>query len=242
MSSTPVVTRNAPHAPVSARSFPVVLAVWTVGWMTGVGPALAAPVLTSAEARIAFELPSSCTVELALAIDGASQVEHRVESLDGSRVALLAVTGAIQEGEPRAVGRTLSLRLTPSQPTYTLRYRVQQPAARRDRCPVWLPSIPADGRSKNVRLIVQLPAGATAGGTMPGFAWTGAGGAATLGHLPAFVRVAYAEAGGTPPWDVSRVMDVVTVAALAAASALWLRRRRARAARRLPPVAAGAAE
>ena len=210
----------------------------------GVAPAtaLAAPVLAAADARIRFESPTACTVELALTIEGASQVEHRVEAVDGSRVELLQVSGAAQVGEPRTVGRTLALQLAPSQPAYVLRYRVQQPESRRERCPLWLPSIPADGRSRNVRLTVQLPAGATPGGTMPGFAWNGDRGDATLGHLPAFVRVAYAEAGRTPPWDVSRVMDVITLATLAVASALWLVRKRASGARGLPSRPAGAGE
>ena len=158
--------------------------------------ALGAPVLASADARIRIESPTACAVELAVTVEGASQVEHRVEAVEGSRVELLQVTRrGCRLAEPRRVGRTLSLVVTPGQPAYTLRYHVQQPDSRRDRCPLWLPAVPADGRSRNVRLTVQLPAGATPGGTMPGFVWTGDRGETTLGHLPAFVRVAYAEAG-----------------------------------------------
>lgn len=210
------------HQPFPTRG---ILACWLL--VCGAPAALAAPVLASADARIRIESPTACTVELAITIAGASQVEHRIEAVDGSRVELLEVSGAAQIGETRVVGRTLSLQLARSQPAYALRYRVQQPEWRRERCPLWLPSIPADGRSRNVRLTVQLPAGATPGGTLPGFAWIGERGEATLGHLPAFVRVVYAEAGRTPPWDVSRVMDVITLATLAVASALWLARKRA---------------
>jgi hypothetical protein len=209
------------------RAFPTAM---FGGWLAAMLPvsSQAAPVLASAEARIRIESPTACTVDLTITIEGASQVEHRVEAVDGSRVELLQVSGAVQVGDIRTVGRTRSLLLAPGQPAYALRYRVQQPDWRRERCPLWLPTIPADGRSRNVHLTVELPAGAMPGGTMPGFRWTGERGETTLGHLPAFVRVAYAEAGRTPPWDVSRVMDVITLATLALASALWLVRKRAR--------------
>ena len=204
--------------------------------------AFGAPVLASADARIRIESPTACSVELAVTVEGASQVEHRVEAVEGSRVELLQVSGAAQVGDPRRVGHTLSLVVTPAQPAYTLHYRVQQPDSRRDRCPLWLPAVPADGQSRNVRLTVQLPGGATPGGTMPGFVWSGDRGETTLGHLPAFVRVAYADAGRTPPWDVSRVMDAITLATLAVATALWMFRKRAPAPRTAPPTAAGAGE
>ena len=63
---------------------------------------------------------------------------------------------------------------------------------------------------------------------MPTFAWTGTQGSATLPHLPAFVIVPYAAAGGSRPWDVSRVMDAVAIGTLVFASAVWLRRQKGR--------------
>ena len=57
------------------------------------------------------------------------------------------------------------------------------------RCPIWLPTTPADGRSRAVRLIATLPSGASPSGTMPSFAWVDGTG---TGHArpPAGVRAA----------------------------------------------------
>jgi hypothetical protein len=186
--------------------------------------ACAAPVLRAAEARIEFQSPTACTVELALSVDGAAEVEHRVEVVDGARVELIALHGATAAGAPRMVGRTRALVLRPDAATYTLRYAVEQPASRASRCPLWVPSVPADGRSQSVRLSVRLPAGALAAGTMPGLAWSANEGAVTLGHLPAFVRVPYAMPGQPKPLDIALVMDLVAIVTLVVASAAWARR------------------
>jgi len=190
--------------------------------------AAAAPVLASAEARIAFSAPAVCEVTLILSVLGAADVEHRLETLEGSRTTPVDVQGADRVGEVRAIGRTQSLVVRPRGEPYTLRYRVTQPDDRPYRCPVWLPAVPADGRSRNMRLSVTVPAGASANGTMPSFAWTGTSGEATLGHLPAFVIVPFAAAGQQRPWDVSRVMDAAAVGTLVLASAMWLRRQKGR--------------
>jgi hypothetical protein len=195
--------------------------------------AMAAPVLTAAEAVIRFTSSTQCEVTLTLAVSGAAEVEHRLELLEGAHVELTSVAGAAAASSPRTIGRTSALVLAPAKPgaTYTIAYRVTQAPARPYRCPVWLPTAPADGRSRNVQLHVHVPAGARPGGTMPGFVWTGERGQATLGHLPAFVRVPFTAAGAQPSWDVSRVMDVVTLLVLAGASGLWLRRARGAGAR-----------
>ena len=88
--------------------------------------------------------------------------------------------------------------------------------------------MPADGRSQAVALRVRIPAGAIAAGTMPGLAWVGEEGTATLGHLPAFVRVPYAMPGESMPLNIAFVMDVVAIATLVLASAAWARRGLAR--------------
>ena len=193
-------------------------------WLLAV-PATAAPVLAAADVRIAFSAPTVCAATLTLAVSGATEVEHRLEALEGSRTELVEVGGGAQVGEVREIGRTLALVIRPAAASYTIRYRVVQADDRPFRCPIWLPTAPADGRSRNVHLNVAVPDGTSANGTMPSFAWHGPDGAATLGHLPAFVIVPFAAAGGTRPWDVSRVMDAAAVGTLVLASAVWLRRR-----------------
>lgn len=187
----------------------------------------AAPVLTAAEAVIRFTSPLQCDVRLTLAVSGgAADVEHRLELLEGARVELTSVEGAAEARPARDVGRTRALVLAPATPgaAYSISYRVAQTAARPHRCPLWLPTAPADGRSRNVRLTVHLPGDSVAAGTMPAFTWAGAVGTAVVPHLPAFVVVTYTAAGAHRPWDVSRVMDAVALGTLALASAIWLRR------------------
>ncbi len=187
----------------------------------------AAPVLTAADVQVAVTSPLACAVTLAVTIDGAPPtVEHRLEVLEGARATLDGLDGAAA-APPAAVGRTLALQVTPSSATYTLRYRVTQPEAGAFRCPVWLPVTPADGRSRAVRVAATLPEGAAAVGTFPAFAWRGTTGTVTLGHVPAFVRVPFAGADVTPPWNLARLMDGVSLGVLAAASLLWWRRSRA---------------
>jgi hypothetical protein len=189
-------------------------------------PLAAAPRLRAADARIEFSSPTSCTVELAVTVDGATEVEHRIEAAEGAAIELIEVRGATTAGEPRTIGRTRALLLRPSSSPYTLHYSVSQPPARSGRCPLWVPAAPSDGRTRSVQLRVRIPDGATAGGTMPGFEWAGAAGTATIGHLPAFVRVPFAAPGQPAPWDIAAVMDAVSVATLILASALWMRRGR----------------
>jgi hypothetical protein len=186
---------------------------------------LAAPLLRAADARIAFLSPVSCRVELSVTIEGASQVEHRVEVADGARVTLLAVDGGTHDG-PKTIGRTHAIVVQPNADLYTLRYTVDQPSSRAERCPLWVPAVPADGHSASVRIGVRIPDGATAVGTMPQFTWEGQEGTTRIGHLPAFVRVPYAMAGSPRPWNVAAVMDTVSVLTLVVASLLWARRRR----------------
>ena len=192
--------------------------------MLGGSPALGAPgVLRSAEAEITVTSPVACEVRLTLAIDGAAAIEHRLATLDGSQVTLIEAPGA---DPARDVGRTRALVVRPSSPTYTIHYRVVQPTAGAFRCPLWLPTTPADGRSRSVRITAGLPAGAQPSGTMPAFAWTNGVGTATLGHMPAFVRLPYEAAGVRAPWNLARLMDGVSVGVLALASLIWLRRSR----------------
>jgi hypothetical protein len=179
----------------------------------------AAPRLTAADVFIAIDSPTSCEVTLKLAVDGAAEIEHRIEAPDGSRVELLEVRDARPAGAVQTIGRTQSLVVRPDGSGYRLRYRVLQHAA--DRCPIWLPIAPADGRSRAVRIAVELPSGSGADDSMPAFQWTGARGETTIGHLPSIVRVAYGPADQRRAWSITRVMDALAIVVFAGASAAW---------------------
>jgi hypothetical protein len=185
----------------------------------------ATPHLTSADARIEFLSPTSCRVELTLGVDDAPEVTHRIEVVEGGSLELIDVTGAATT-PAKEVGRTRVLTTRPQAEVYTLRYAVQQPAGRPGRCPLWVPTVAADGRSAGVRLAVRLPAGAVAAGTMPTFKWSGEEGTATIGHLPAFVRVPFALRGEAAPWNIARGMDFFSIATLLVATLAWARSRR----------------
>lgn len=204
------------------------LVAWLVGISAVTPVASAAPLLAGAEVRVAFLSPTSCTVDLAVTVEGTEKVEHRVEIAEGSRVTLLDVRGATPLGDSRDVGRTRSLVVRPQMTTYTLRYEVEQPEHRAFRCPLWIPTVAADGLSRDVHLAVRIPVGATAAGTMPAFTWTGEEGTSTIGHLPAFVRVPFGMPGTPMPMNVAGVMDIVSIATLLAATVAWARRRLSR--------------
>ena len=192
---------------------------------------LAAPgALRSAQAEITQASPLDCEVRLTLTVEGATEIEHRLATLAGSVVTLLESPPA---EAPRDVGRTKALIVRPAPGTYALHYRVQQPPEGAFRCPLWLPTTPADGRSRAVQLAVTIPDGAEAAATMPAFTWIGRRGTATTAHLPAIAIVRFASPGEARPWDIARVMDLTAMATLAAATAWWLGR-----ARRSRPVAA----
>jgi hypothetical protein len=197
-------------------------------------PASAAPpVLRSADVQIAMTAPTTCEVVLSVAIDNVPEVvEHRLELLDGATATLVDSASAVT-APPRAVGRTQALIVRSPPPSYALRYRVQQPPAGAFRCPLWLPTTPADGRSRAVRLTARVPDGARPAGTMPAFVWNSGVGTATLGHLPAFVRLPFEADGIRTPWNLARLMDGVSIAVLAGASLVWLQRTRRRSAAEL---------
>jgi hypothetical protein len=188
--------------------------------------AAGAPVLRSAAITVTATTATSCDVDMTVTVDGATTVEHRVDMPPPSQVTLLAIGGATANGAPRSVGRTQSIIMQIERPTYALRYRVQQPESLRGRCPLWLPTIPADGFSRNVQIDVNLPPGMSPGTSMPPFAWRDTRGSTRLGHIPAFVLVPFAPAGLEQAWDITLAMDVVAVAVFVVASGLWLWRRR----------------
>ena len=190
------------------------------------GRANAAARLAAADVRVVFESPLACTVELGVTIVDAAQVEHRVEILEGGRVDLIDVTGATPAGPPTDIGRTRALTLRPEGSSYTLRYRAQLPEARTGRCPLWIPTVAAGVTAASVRVTTRLPKGARAAGTMPTFRWNGDEGTATIGHLPAFVRVPYAMPGEPAPWNIGRLMDMFSIATLVVATLAWSRRQR----------------
>lgn len=192
--------------------------------------ALAQPLVRAADVRVAFASPSACAVELAVSATGASSVEHRLDLGEAASVELDGVDGATLDGPPRPIGRTSALLLRNPGARYVVRYHVTN--TRAYRCPVWLPTTAAAGQERAMRIAVRLPAGAVPGGTMPSLAWSGQEGVATLAHLPAFVHVPFELSGRTAPWDIARVMDLTSLAVLAASTAAWgyrERRRRQRA-------------
>ena len=181
----------------------------------------AAPVLRSADVEITVTSPTSCEVTMALVIEGGSDVDHRIEMFEGSRIELAAIRGAQRVDGVRVIGRSQSLVLRPDAESYAFRYRVVQPPGRDHRCPIWLPAVPTDGRSKAVRLEVDLPAATTPGASMPAFTWTGARGAATLGHLPAVVLVPYTPEGDARAWGIDAMMDAFAIAVFVGATVVW---------------------
>ena len=197
-------------------------------------PALSAtPVLRAADVRAIIASRTSCDVRLSVTISGATEVEHRLAIADRDGWQLVNVEGARLVEPIRAVGATLSLRLRPAGASYVLDYSVQhQPPLRiefldrvRDRCPIWLPTIPTDGRSRAVRMTIELPPGSTAGApgtTLPAFTWNGTVGTATLGNLPSIVRVPYAADGEALPWSLPGAIDRLAIGAFAAATAAWI--------------------
>ena len=197
-----------------------------------------APVLRSADLKITVTSPTTCDVTMALAIQGASDIDHRLESLDGSRVELGPIRGARQVDAVHAIGRSQSLVLRPDSPSYEFAYRAVQPGDRAHRCPIWLPAVPTDGRSKAIRIEIDLPNETTPGATMPALTWTGGRGTTTLGHVPAVVIVPYTSPGESRGWSIDTMMDAFAVVVFAGATALWAWRARSRglrpgAARRL---------
>jgi hypothetical protein len=156
-----------------------------------------------------------------LSIEGVHVVEHRIEAFEGSQVTLLSVTNASLVGDPATKGSTRSLILQPGSSPYEIVYAVRQTSSRSERCPLWLPTIPTDGRSRGVALHVQLPDATLPGRSMPLLHWTGTSGTTTLAHVPAFVRVPYVREGESPAWDVAAIIDSIALFIILVSTALW---------------------
>jgi hypothetical protein len=213
---------TAPKAENRARRTGLVAA----GVLLASTSVLAAPVVRAADVKITVISPRSCDVTMVLALDGGAEVDHRIETFEGTRIELAAVRGARHVGDVRTIGRTQSLVLQPEAESYEFSYHAVQPEDRAYRCPIWLPAVPTDGRSRVVHLDIDVPATATPGASMPAFTWTGAHGTATLGHIPAIVRIPYASPGEAPGWGINAIIDALAVAAFAAATAVWVWRAR----------------
>jgi hypothetical protein len=180
--------------------------------------ALTIPLLRAADVDVAMTSPTTCNVTLKLTIEGAEEIDHRV---DAAAIELLDVSGAQTVGEIRTIGRTRSLILRPLRTTYQIRYHAILSTAREFRCPLWLPTIPTDGQSRAVNLHVTIPTGAMPSDSMPMLLWNERSGEAALGHLPAFVHVPFTAQGVAVPWSVSQTMDTVTIALIVGASLIW---------------------
>ena len=199
--------------------------------MSTIGHAQDGAVLRSAAVHITMTSPTTCEVTMALETPTSGDVDHRVEAAAGTDIELVAVRDAAQAGSDRQVGMTRSLvvRADAGKP-YHVEYRVSQPDERAFRCPIWIPAVATDGRSREVTITVTLPGSSLPrGASFPAFSWNGAEGTTALGHLPGFVRVPYdARSTGSVagPWDVAKAMDGVALVVFAAATAAWLWRKR----------------
>lgn len=226
----PVRRRSRPSQGLRWRAGAVAIAACVMGGTS----AAAANVLLEARVRIAMTTPRTCdvTTSIALRLDRAGDIEQRVQRLDGSQVEVLGITGAVEAAPARSIGVTEAFVLRfpdAGDARYEVRYRATQPDEWAYRCPVWLPAVAADGRSRNVEIEVTLPPAAEpAGGSFPAFQWQGGTGRATLGHLPAFVRLPYVAPGEprAPMRDLGRMMELAAIAMLVAGMALWVARRR----------------
>lgn len=227
--------RQESGRPVSRRT--ARLAILATACLLAGARTEAAAVLRDSTFTIAFRSPTVCEVDAAFTIEqpDAGEIEHRLQAWDGTSVELMEIGGGVSSsGVPATIGRTRSLILRPPAAgihAYRLRYRVRQPPEWAYRCPLWLPTAPTDGRSREILLSVSLPDGAVPGsGGLPRFAWQGEHGTVRLGHLPPFVSVPYATAEhpGSGGWDISQVMDAAAVAVIGCASLffLWRRKRR----------------
>ena len=214
---------------------------------TAATAANAAPVVRAARVHAVLTSPTACDVEASYTIqaDQPASIRFTLQTFDGTQVELSAVNDAtVTASLVQRTGKTtvFSTQLTGGSQTTTLRYHVTQASEWAYRCPIWLPAIPTDGRPGAVSLQVQWPTGATlTGATLPPLQDMQTGGSSSLANIPAFVRVPYAVAGDPHPassWDVIRVLDVATVAALLGSSVLWLVVRERRR-RRRPVVARG---
>jgi hypothetical protein len=193
---------------------------------------------TLREARVAIVFsPGACDVTSHFAIDTVEPVaiDHRVMLGDDGRPPEFVVLGALA-GQAERIGRTASLRVSltgTGRNEYTVRYRLIPHGARRDRCPMIVPSVATDGLSRAVAIAVEVPRGAPRlPGEFPAFTWDNERGRITLGHMPSFVRVPLAAAGAPitsiDALDLRRATDVAAILAIGAATLAWLTLRKPR--------------
>ena len=200
-----------------------------------------AAVLRRANLRVAFTASHTCDVAADFTVESTSRIEviHRLQLFEGARAELVGVTGAGKEaGVPRIEGRTMVLAVAidpAASGAYTIRYHVVQPDQWQYRCPIWLPSTPTNGQAGAVRLQIDVPPGtASTRGSFPAFSWTSNHqGTAAIGHVPAFVRVPFLEAGHDPGWwarqDLASLTDTTAIAVLVIGTVIWVWRSRATA-------------
>lgn len=222
------ICRCAPAVPIRSAARWCVTALALAAVPT---PLAAQAVLRQAEIAVTYADRLSCEVEARFRVSPgpASVIEHRLPTAEGSAVALIDASRPVQA--PRPAGRTqvLEIPAAAGEEAYGFRYRVVQPPDLAYRCPLWLPTTPADGQSRGIEVRVSLPAGAAAtGGGFPSFDWGPDGGRTLLGHVPAFVVVPFSEAG-TPAagaWNLSRIMDTTAVLLLVTGMAAFILRKR----------------
>ena len=195
----------------------------------------AAPTLREATLKVTFINSSTCEVDAGFRVahGATATLEHRLQLFEGTSVEVLEISGATPLRPAYTSARTQVLDLqtpSPDADSYRVRYRVVQLEERAYRCPLWLPTAPSDGRSLGVQVAVRLPAGATpSGGGFPAFRWAESEGVARLGHIPAFVRVPFNQAGHAAihSWNINRLMDGTAILLLVVGMAgfIWRKRR-----------------
>jgi hypothetical protein len=223
---------SAPAVSLAARTVAIAVAAVCAAPVVSA----AAPVLRRATLEAAFTTATSCEVTAAFTIAGDSEspVEHRLHTGEGATVELLDRPATAAMAAPEAGGRAnvLHVPLSESETAYVIRYRVAQGDAAAYRCPLWLPTVPTDGRSRDIQIRVTLPSGAEpAGGGFPMLQWSAGEAMTTLGHVPTFVHVPFHRAGETSAllsWDIRRVMDATALVLLAIGmiAFAWRRKRR----------------
>ncbi len=214
----------------------VLSALWVLMLLPPPAALAAPPILRDANLKVTFTNSNTCEVDAGFSVTPgtATSLEHRLQLFEGTSVEV------IRDLRRRAASPGLHLRAntgssqlqapSPDAHSYTVRYRVIQLEGRAFRCPLWLPTAPSDGRSLGVQVAVRLPAGATpSGGGFPALRWVASEGVARLGHVPAFVRVPFNEAGRPPTgsWNINRVMDGTAILLLVVGMVgfIWRKRR-----------------
>jgi hypothetical protein len=204
--------------------------VFVCAFLFAISTDVDAATLRAARVSLDFLSNGACQVAMHLAVDTAAPVDlnHRLMVAKGTTIDDLIIAGA-SAGRQRQAGRVLMvpIALRNMRTEYEIRYRIGGGATPVEQCPLLLPDAPTDGISRAVVLDATIPSRSRRmREQFPAFAWESNRGRVTLGHLPAFVRVRYADDSVLPGWretlDMQRTVDVAALVILCAATVLWM--------------------